>query len=294
MSASRYDRALKWMLWIAGIFLILLILSLFRRPRTEPWRVVGDGPRVGVVEIEGLIVNSERIVRQLDQFSRRKDIEAILVRINSPGGTVAASQEIYAKLRKLSDEGTKPVIASLGTVAASGGYYVAVAADTIMASPGTTTGSIGVILDYPVAADLLDKIGLQMEVIKSGSLKDAGSPFRSPTDSDRRSFQRVIDDLHTQFTEVVAAERNLPLERIREVSTGEVFTGRQALELGLVDILGGFEDAIALAGELTGNLKRPVLIRPAERRRISLWDLVLGSHSRQNWFPRLLPQYLMK
>ena len=293
MRASRYDRALKWMLGIAGLFLVLLVLSLFRRPPAEPW-LKGDGPRVGVVKIEGIIVNSERIVRQLDRFSRRKDIEAILVRINSPGGTVAASQEIYDKLRQVRDEGAKPVIASLGTVAASGGYYVAVAADTIVASPGTTTGSIGVILDYPVAVDLMDKIGLRMEVITSGSLKDAGSPFRPPTESDRRSFQRVIDDLHAQFTEVVAAERNLSPERVREVATGEVFTGRQALELGLVDILGGFEDAVTLAGLLTGNTKRPVVVLPVERRRISLWDYLLGNRSRTTWFPRLLPQYLMR
>ncbi len=293
MRASRYDRALKWMLGIAGIFLLLLILSLFRRPPAEPW-LKDDGPRVGVVKIEGIIVNSERIVRQLDRFSRRKDIEAILVRINSPGGTVAASQEIYDKLRQVGDEGAKPVIASLGTVAASGGYYVALAADTIVASPGTTTGSIGVILDYPVAADLMDKLGLQMEVITSGSLKDAGSPFRPPTESDRRSFQRVIDDLHAQFTEVVAAERNLSPERVREVATGELFTGRQALELGLVDILGGFEDAVTLAGLLTGSTKRPVVVLPVERRRISLWDYLLGDRSRTTWFPRLLPQYLMR
>ena len=293
MSTSRYDWALKWMLGIAGLFLVLLVLSLFRRPPAEPWQT-GDGPRIGVVKIEGLIVDSERIIRQLDRFHRRKDIDAILVRIDSPGGTVVASQEIYGKLRRVRDEGSQPVIASLGTVAASGGYYVAVAADTIMASPGTTTGSIGVILDYPVAAKLMDKLGLQVEVIKSGSLKDAGSPFRLPTDSDRRSFQRVIDDLHAQFTEVIAAERNLSLRQVRELATGEVFTGRQALELGLVDVLGGFEDAVTLAGRLTGSTKRPVIVLPVERRRISLWDLLLGDRSRTAWFPQLLPQYLMR
>ncbi len=293
MSAGRYDRVVKWMLWIAGIFLVLLILSLFRRPSPEPW-LVGDGPRIGVVEIKGPILSSERAVRQLDRFSRRKDIAAILVRIDSPGGTVAASQEIYAKLRKVRAEGTKPVIASLGSVAASGGYYVAVAADTIMAGPGTTTGSIGVILDYPVATDLMEKIGLQMEVVKSGSLKDAGSPFRTPTQEDRRSFQRVIDDLHAQFTEVVAEERHLSLERVRQLATGEVFTGRQALELGLVDLLGGFEEALALAGELTGSTERPVAVRPVERRRTSLWDLLLGENLSQAHTPQLLPQYRMR
>ncbi|UCH11064.1 MAG: signal peptide peptidase SppA [Fidelibacterota bacterium] len=294
MRTSRYDKALKWMLGIALAFLILLILSILRRPSGESWRAVGDGPRVGVIEVEGILVDSERTVRELDRFSRRKDIEALLIRINSPGGTVAASQEIYDKLRRVVEEGTKPVVASLGAVAASGGYYVALAADTIMASPGTTTGSIGVILDYPVAADLLDKIGLRMEVIKSGTLKDAGSPFRPPTESDRRHFQRVIDDLHAQFTEVVAEERDLSLERVRELATGEVFTGRQALELGLVDILGGFDNALALAGSLTGSTEPPVIIRPVERRRRTIWDYLLGDTSHLSWFPQLLPQYLMR
>ncbi|UCH62350.1 MAG: signal peptide peptidase SppA [Fidelibacterota bacterium] len=293
MSVSRYDRVLKWILWIVGLFLVLLVMSLFRRPPAETWQT-GDGPRIGVVKVEGQIVESERIIRQLDRFHQRKDIDAILVQINSPGGVVAASQEIYGKLRKLRDQGSQPVVASLGTVAASGGYYVAVGADTIMANPGTTTGSIGVTLNYPVAAELMDKLGLQMEVIKSGSLKDAGSPFRSPTDSDRRSFQRVIDDLHAQFTEVIAAERDLSLEQVRELATGEVFTGRQALELGLVDILGGFEDAVTLTGQLTGDTRRPVVVRPVERRRISLWDYFLGNRSRTTWFPQLLPQYLMR
>jgi protease-4 len=140
----------------------------------------------------------------------------------------------------------------------------------------------------------MDKLGLQMEVVKSGSLKDAGSPFRAPTDSDRRSFQRVVDDLHAQFTEVIAAERDLSLEQVRELATGEVFSGRQALELGLVDILGGFEDAVTLTGRLTGDTRRPVIIRPVERRRISLWDYLLGERSRTAWFPQLLPQYLMR
>ncbi|UCD37896.1 MAG: signal peptide peptidase SppA [Fidelibacterota bacterium] len=294
MSTSRYDRALKWMLGIAGFFLILLVVSLLRPTEREPWQRIGDGPRVGVVEIEGIILDGERVIRQLDQFSRRKDIEAILVRIDSPGGTVAASQEIYAKVRKVAQEGSKPVIASLGTVAASGGYYIAVAADTIVSSPGSTTGSIGVVLDYPVAAGLLDKIGLQMEVIKSGALKDAGSPFRPPTESDRRSFQRVIDDLHAQFTEVVAAERDLPLKRVQELATGEVFTGRQALDLELVDVLGGFEEALSLAAALTGSTKRPVIVRPVEQRRISILEFLLGDGSRLTWFPQLLPQYLMR
>lgn len=293
MSASRYDRTLGWMVGLAGVLLALLIFALLRRPASQSWPT-GDGPRIGVVKIEGIIVNSERINRQLDQFSHRKDIEAILVRINSPGGTVAASQEIYRKLRSVREEGSKPVIASLGTVAASGGYYVAVAADTIMANPGTATGSIGVILDYPVAANLLSRLGLEFEVIKSGPLKDAGSPFRPATAADRQSFQRVIDDLHAQFTEVVAAERHLDLVRVRELATGEIFTGRQALDLGLVDLLGGYEDALKLSATLLGSTKRPVPVRPPDRRRRSLWDIILGEDVTPLGSSWLLPQYLMR
>lgn len=293
MSTSRYDKSMKWMLWITGILIFLLLLSVVRRPSTQPW-LQSDGPHIGVVEIKGLIIDSQRIVRQLDQFSRRDDIEAIVVRINSPGGTVAASQEIYEKLRKIRDEGAKPVIASLGTLAASGGLYVALGADTIMANPGTATGSIGVILDYPVAVDLLEKIGVQIEVIKSGSLKDAGSPYRSPAEADRRSFQRIIDDLHEQFTQVVAYERQLPLDRVKELATGEVFTGREALSLGLVDLLGGYEDALNLAGALTGNLERPVIIRPVEPQQWSLRRFLLGNDFRQSWYPQLVPQYRMR
>ena len=255
--------------------------------------MAGGGPRVGVVEIEGLLLESEGIVRQLGQLEQRDDIEAILVRINSPGGTVAASQEIYSKIRAVRDEGTKPVIASMGTVAASGGYYVAVGADTIMANPGTTTGSIGVILDYPVATDLLEKLGLRMEVIKSGPLKDAGSPFRSVSDADRRSFQRVIDDLHDQFTEVVARERDLTLEDARKSATGEIFSGRQALELGLVDLLGSYEDAISLAGLMTGATTRPVVVKLEDRRRITLWELLFGRAPGRG-SAQLLPQYRMR
>jgi protease-4 len=163
-----------------------------------------------------------------------------------------------------------------------------------MANPGTTTGSLGVILDYPVATDLMDKLGLSVEVIKSGPLKDAGSPYRTPSDADRRSFQGVIDDLHAQLIEVIADERGLPLDRVQELATGEVFTGRQAMNLGLIDLLGTFEDAVILAGAMTGDHARPVMVRPPERRRLSLWQLIFGDLVRQTRFPGLLPQYLMR
>jgi protease-4 len=294
MSSGRYDRAMKWMLIVASILLILLLFALFRRPTVESWQRPGDGPRIGIVTIAGIIVDSDRIVRQLDQFNRRGDIEAIVLRIDSPGGTVAASQEIYGKVRKISEEGAKPIIASLGAMAASGGYYIAIGADSIMAGPGSATGSIGVIFDYPVASELMNKIGIQVEVIKSGSLKDAGSPFREPTEYDRQSFQRVVDDLYEQFLEAVQLERDLPLEQVSEWATGEIFSGRQALELGMIDLLGDYEDALELAGSLTGNIKRPIEIRPAGHRRLSLEEFIFGDRSNLSLVPQFVPQYLMR
>lgn len=294
MRVSRYDRAMKWMLILASILLILLMFALLRRPAVETWQRPGDGPRIGVVSIKGIIIDSDRIVRELDQFNRRGDIEAIVLRIDSPGGTVSASQEIYTKVRKISEAGTKPIIASLGALAASGAYYIAIGADSIMAGPGSATGSIGVVFDYPVAAELMDKIGIQVEVIKSGSLKDAGSPYREPTEFDRESFQRVVDDLHEQFLEAVQIERDLPMEQVAEWATGEIFSGRQALDLGMIDLLGDYEDALKLAGALTGNMKRPVEIRPAGHRRLSLEELIFGDRSSLSWVPQFVPQYLMR
>ncbi|MCH8023493.1 MAG: signal peptide peptidase SppA [Candidatus Marinimicrobia bacterium] len=293
MSGSRYDRSMRWMLWLTGIFLLVLVISMFSRRRSGPL-IIGKGPRIGIVEVKGLLLDSEKVVRQLERFNRRKDIDAILVRVDSPGGTVAASQEIYEKIRRIRDDGHKPIIASMGTVAASGGLMVALGADTIMANSGTVTGSIGVILDYPVAEDLLSKIGVTVEVIKSGALKDAGSPYRASTAEDRRSFQIVIDDLHEQFTELVARERGLPLEAVRKMATGQVFTGRQALELELIDLLGGYEDALNLAGVLTGNLERPVPVKAVERERFSLRKLLLGDYATWNETMLVLPQYRMR
>ncbi|MCH7851751.1 MAG: signal peptide peptidase SppA [Candidatus Marinimicrobia bacterium] len=293
MSGSRYDRSMRWMLWLTGIFLLVLVISMFSRRRSGPL-IIGKGPRIGIVEVKGLLLDSEKVVRQLERFNRRKDIDAILVRVDSPGGTVAASQEIYEKIRRIRDDGHKPIIASMGTVAASGGLMVALGADTIMANSGTVTGSIGVILDYPVVEDLLSKIGVTVEVIKSGALKDAGSPYRASTAEDRRSFQIVIDDLHEQFTELVARERGLPLEAVRKMATGQVFTGRQALELELIDLLGGYEDALNLAGVLTGNLERPVPVKAVERERFSLRKLLLGDYATWNETMLVLPQYRMR
>ncbi|MCH8327013.1 MAG: signal peptide peptidase SppA [Candidatus Marinimicrobia bacterium] len=294
MTRSRYDLVLKWVLITVGIIIVLTVIGLFdRQSGRGEWRLTG-GPRIGLIEITGVILDSRAVVRRIDELSRRKDIDAILVRIESPGGAVAASQEIYMKLAQVRDEGDKPVVASMGNVAASGGVYLAMGVDTIMANPGTATGSIGVILDYIVAENLMKKLGLSVEVVKSGPLKDAGSPYRAATEQDRAIFQSLIDDLYEQFIETVALERNLPLEEVRKMATGQIYTGRQAQKLGLIDLLGSYEDAVNLAGQMTGSDKRPEVVRPVQRRRRTLLDLILGNLASQILNPQLMPQFRLR
>jgi protease-4 len=186
---------------------------------------------------------------------------------------VAASQEIYSALKKAGEK--LPVVVSMGGVAASGGYYVAVAADTIVANPGTTTGSIGVIATLAQVFRLMDKIGIDHEVIKSGKFKDSGSALRKMTPEDRQYLQGWIDDAYQQFVETVAEERNMPLSKVKKIADGRVFTGRQALELGLIDKLGDFQDAIDLAGKMGGIKGKPEILEK-KKRRLTLFDLLFG------------------
>ena len=193
----------KYSYWIIGSLVFIIILSLI------PWTdVLPSGPRVGVVEIDIPIMASKKTVKELNYFNEKSNIIAIVIRLNTPGGGVAASQEIYEKVRIISEKSNKPIIASMGGVAASGGYYIALGADTIIANPGTVTGSIGVIMSYPIISELMDKLGVQYETIKSGILKDSGSLFRDLTDQEREYFQDLIDDLHKQFVTAVSIEFN--------------------------------------------------------------------------------------
>ena len=188
----------KYSYWIVGGLFIIITLSLI------PWELaVNNGPKIGVIEINAPIMESKDIIEDLNYFLEEKDIKAIVVRLNTPGGGVAASQEIYNKIKKIVDSKSKPIIASMGGVAASGGYYVALGADTIVANSGSVTGSIGVIMSYPVLQELMQKIGIGQETIKSGEMKDAGSMYRDLNKKERRYFQELIDDLHKQFINVV-------------------------------------------------------------------------------------------
>lgn len=235
------------------------------------------GDKIGVIPIEGAIQHSEPVLTQLIEFKKQKQIKAIILRIDSPGGGVAPSQEIFREIRRTAR--TKKVIASMGSLAASGGYYIAAAADKIVASPGTLTGSIGVIMEFVQVKELLEKIGLGMEVLKSGEFKDIGSPHRKLTDRDKDLLKDLIAHIQDQFVDAVAQGRNMAREKVLEIADGRILSGEQAKELGLVDALGNFRDAVDLAKKMTGIEGEVTLVYP-KKVRPSFWDLIMEDASR--------------
>jgi len=250
-----------------GVLFLTSLLSGNRRSSTTLQVVSAD--RVALVRIEGLLVTADEVVDELRDFADDSSIKAIVVRIDSPGGGVVASQEIYNAVNNAKKEGKK-VVVSMGTVAASGGYYVAAAADRIVANPGTLTGSIGVKMEFASIEKLLEKIGVKGMVVKSGEYKDVGSPFRDMTVQEKKLLQDVIDDVHSQFITAVAQGRNMQEADVRAIADGRIFTGRQALDLKLVDQLGDLEDSIMIAGELVGIKGKPRVIEP--RKKILFFD----------------------
>lgn len=227
---------------------------------------------IGVVEVKGAIEESDEIVQQLHDFLEDDSIPAVVVRVDSPGGAVAPSQEIRTEVRRLAQ--TKHVVVSMGGMAASGGYYLAVDADRIYANPGTITGSIGVISQLPNVAALADRIGFQMNVVKSGPSKDMGNPFRAFTDDDREAFQGMVDAIYEQFVRAVADGRGLPEDEVRAIADGRVLTGEQALDLGLVDEIGNFRDAVYAAADLAGIDEEPRLVYPRDKKRFAFEALL--------------------
>jgi protease-4 len=229
---------------------------------------LSSGPRIGVVEVKGAIgaggggVDAERTMKQLRRFGEDASIKAVLVRIDSPGGAVAPSQEIHEEVRKVARK--KPVICSLGNVAASGGFYVAVGCSRIVAQPGTLTGSIGVISQFVNAKGLIARFDLKFETIKSGKLKDMGSPFRDMAPEERAYWQETTNRIFEQFLAAVVEGRKLPEQEVRAVADGRVITGEDALELGLVDELGNFYTAVDLAMKDAGQTGEPSLVYPPE------------------------------
>jgi protease IV len=261
------------LLALSFVFLYFLFSALEQKGE-QGWGS-GLGPHIGVVELTGTITDGKDVIGQLHELRKDDSIKAIVLRIDSPGGAVAPSQEIYrAVLRAKKD---KKVVCSMGTVAASGGFYIAAACDKIYASPGTITGSIGVISEFPHVHELLSLAHVEVDTIKSGTLKDSGSPLRAMTESERKFFQKFVDGVYEQFLDDVAAGRKIPKETLRPLADGRILTGQEALAHHLVDELGNLEDAIEGAGKLAGATGEPVPVFQKKPRGSFLGEMLRGA-----------------
>jgi protease-4 len=266
-----------WIIGVAALLLIVLVtIVTIESVLGERISFPMPGRHIGLIRVEGLIADAAPVIADIDQLADDPSIGAIVLRIDSPGGGVAASQEIHERIVEARDGGT-PFVVSMGTVAASGGYYIACPAESILANPGTLTGSIGVVLSFMNASELIGKIGVDLEVVKSGRYKDTGSWAREMTDAERALLQETIDDIHGQFVETVVTERGLERALVESLADGRILSGRQALRVGLVDSLGTLDDAIAVAGRLAGIEGEPGVREPVRPRRLTLVDLLGGS-----------------
>jgi protease-4 len=259
----------------AWVFVALIVISLALAvfQKNIPLK-----SRVALVRIEGPILDSKGTVDEIKEHVKDASIKAIILRIDSPGGAVAPSQEIYDEVKKAASK--KKVVVSMGSVAASGGYYIASAATRIIANPGTLTGSIGVIMEIPNIEGLMNKIGVKTEVIKSGENKDIGSMFRSMKKEERELLQGVMDNVHEQFIRAVSEGRKMNIEDVRKISDGRIFTGEQAVKNGLVDQLGTLDDATKAAAKLAGITEEPEVVTKKEK--FSIIDML------RNQFPKEL------
>ena len=271
-------RRIVWLIClVAVLFLLSMAGSLFWIDRARsPGKLWLSSNKIGVVQIRGLIIDSKDTLEKIKTFREDPDIKAILVRIESPGGGVGPSQEIYGELLRTVKE--KPVVASMGSIAASGGYYIAAATNRIVANPGTLTGSIGVIVNFSNLQGLFEKIGYDMVTIKSGRFKDLGNPNREMTPEEKMLVQQMIDVVHHQFIRDVARGRNLPEKDVEEIADGRVLTGETAQQLKLVDELGNFNDAVNAAAVLANISGEPEIVY-AEKKKFSVVDFLLGEEA---------------
>ena len=278
----------NWLWWgLGSFFLLVLVFRLGAISNNSS--IDSPGKKVGVIKISGPIIASEQINSKLEKFKNRNDISAIVLRIDSPGGLVAPTQEIFEKVKSVRK--VKPVVSSMGTVAASGGYYIALGSDSLIANPGTIVGSIGVIMNYPIATELLDKVGIKFETVKSGGLKDVGSYSREVTEADRRHLNEMVTNMHNQFIAAVEENRDIDRSELIKLADGRVFTGLQSKDLGLVDMLGTFDDAINIAGAL-GNIKGKPKTIEINKKNNSFFDLFTSNleQATNSWFDEL-PAY---
>lgn len=228
----------------------------------RPQQLFGD--KVGLIEVRGVISDAQPVLDALGQFRRDDDVKAVVLRVDSPGGGVAASQEIYRQVTRF--KAAKPVVCSMGGVAASGGFYISAPCTRIVANPGSITGSIGVISTIPDLQGLMAKLGVRIQTIKTGALKGAGQFDRPLTDAEREMIASIGQDLYEQFLGDVSRARHIPVAKLRPIADGRVFSGRKAKQLGLVDELGNLVDAVRLAAKLGGIKGEPKVVRPESQR----------------------------
>jgi len=272
MARRRSDIVVGVILIVLLVFVVWTAFSFFQ-PSGERLFVEGSGD-VGVIRVDGMITEARPFLDRLQQYVDRKDIKAIVIRVESPGGIVAASQEMYNGVRR-ARESEKPVIISMGSLAASGAYYLSLGADSILANPGTLTGSIGVLMDFPQTTKLMDKLGITIHSVTSGPFKDAGSPYSEWDEQTQQYYQDLVANTYQQFVAVVSAERHLSADSVRALADGRVYTGQQAVSNGLIDGLGDMHDAVQLAARMAGISGKPTLVEPP-RRHLRLWDLLFG------------------
>jgi len=260
-----------------GILAIVVLLCLFFSGLFLIGRLsMKSGPlpfgdKIAIVEVKGVITQSSEVIGEIHQYLADDGVKAIILRVDSPGGGVGPSQEIYKEVVKAKKK--KRIVTSMGAVAASGGYYVACASDLIVANPGTITGSIGVIMQFSNFEELLKKIGIKGMVIKSGEHKDMGSPFREMTPEEKRIMQATLDNVHDQFIRAVAEGRNLDRTKVTPLADGRIMTGEQAKQVGLVDVMGNLQDAVDEASKLAGIEGRPQVIYP--KKKLSIWEFLI-------------------
>ncbi len=241
--------------FLGGLVLFLILLSFIFALLAKYKYLHFGKPKIGVLEIKGVILDSDEYLSAIKEFRTRQDVKAVLVRVESPGGAIGPTQELFEELKKLRKE--KPIYVSMGGVSASGGYYVSLAGEKIFANPGTITGSIGVVIELPNLEKLFEKLGIKSETIKSGEFKDTGSIYRGLTKEEREYLRSKVNKLHEQFVRAVAEERKLPLEKVRSLADGRIYTGEEAKALKLVDELGNYYTALE-------ELKRRVNLKEVE------------------------------
>ena len=261
--------------WIFILVVIVIFIIWFSTRTEDRYKAAVN---VGVLPLHGMILESQSWIEQLDDYVADRRIAAILIDIDSPGGAVTPSYEMYEALKRTRESSNKPLVVSMSSLAASGGYMAAMGADTVIANPTSITGSIGVIMNFPDFTELMDKVGVKMNVVKTGPFKDAGSPYRHMTSKDADYYQGVISDVFAQFKDIVATERGLSADKVAALADGRVFSGRQALDEGLVDALGTFHDAKNVACDMAGIPHSTPLVYPPKEKQ-SLLRILLDDAS---------------